>query len=127
MSAPILQLPSDPWNELWRSFQFSLKAEQVSPRTLRTYTEAGEQFYAFLRDHDLPSDPKQVTKRHCERFLVFLAEERKAKPATLRARFSALRRFFKWAEDEHEIDQSPMIRMHAPNVPEDAPPVLTEN
>jgi site-specific recombinase XerD len=112
---------------LWESFVRSLRADSASPRTLEVYNEAGRQFHAFLTGRHLPTDAAAITKREVEEFLIWLREVRLAKPATVRARFSALRRFFNWAVDEEEITHSPMARMHGPKVEEPPPAVLSED
>ncbi len=126
-----LQVLSDPqinpWPVLWESFERSLRADGASMQTLRMYREAGGQAHAYFAERGLPTDPQHVEKRHVESWLVYLREEREVKPATLSARFSALRRFFMWLEAEGEIALSPMVRMKAPKVEVVAPDVLTDD
>jgi site-specific recombinase XerD len=59
--------------------------------------------------------------------LIWLRTERQAKPATIRARYSTMRRFFRWLIEEGEMEHSPMERMHGPKVEEPPPAVLTED
>src|SRR5437588_5607058 len=95
MAAKMQVLPdpiSDPWPVLWESFERSLRASDASPRTLDVYREAGRQAHAFFEERGLPTDPAIVEKRHVEEWLIHLRERRKVMPATLSARFSALRR-----------------------------------
>ena len=132
-SVRILADPAiDPWPVLWESFERSLRADNASPRTLDVYREAGRQFHRFLSERSRPTDPSQSPKRDVEEFLIWLRESpmlrtgRPAMPATVRARFSALRRFFNWLEAEEEIEHSPMTRMHGPKVEEPPPAVITE-
>jgi len=130
MAAKLSVLPDpkvDPWPVLWESFERSLRADGASPLTLRMYREAGGQAHAFFAERGLPTDPVAVEKRHVESWLIYLREERRVKPATLSARFSALRRFFTWLEAEGEIALSPMVRMKAPTVEVVAPAVLTDD
>jgi len=47
-------------------------------------------------------------------------------PRTAFVTFKSLQQFFKWAMEEGEIRRSPMERMKAPSIPDDPPPVLTE-
>jgi site-specific recombinase XerD len=89
------------------------------------YREAGDQAHVFLRARGFPTDPTRIEKRHVENWLIYLREERNAKPATIAARFSALRRFFTWLEAEKEIELSPMVRMKTPAADVLAPEVLT--
>jgi site-specific recombinase XerD len=116
----------DPWPVLWQSFERSMRADNASPRTLDIYRDGADLFYAFQRERGWPTDPARIEKRHVEDFLIWLRDERRAKPATVRARFSTLRRFFNWCIEEGEIEASPMQRMHGPRVEEPPPPVLSE-
>jgi site-specific recombinase XerD len=95
-------------------------------QTLTIYGEAGRQFHDFQIARHSTIDPAAIEKVHVENWLIYLREERDAKDATIRARFSALRRFFNWCVEEGEIEHSSMDRMHAPRVDEPAPGVLTE-
>jgi site-specific recombinase XerD len=91
------------------------------------YREAGGQAHAYFAESAMPTDPALIQKAHVEAWLIYLREERMVKPATLSARFSALRRFFTWLEAEGEIVLSPMVRMKAPKVEVVAPNVLTDD
>jgi site-specific recombinase XerD len=93
---------------------------------LEIYREAGRQFHDFLVERHFPIDASRIEKLHVENWFIYLREERAAKDATIRARFSALRRFFNWCVLEEEVAVSPMVRMRAPRVDEPAPDVLTE-
>jgi site-specific recombinase XerD len=126
----IVQLsdPTDPWYQLWSSFERGMRADSniTSRRTLEIYAEAGRQFHDFQIARHSTVDPARIEKLHVENWLIHLREERDAKESTIRARFSALRRFFNWCVDEGEITTSPMVRMKAPRVDEPAPGVLTD-
>jgi site-specific recombinase XerD len=129
MRHPISVLPdpvSDPWPVLWSSFERSLRADNASRRTLEIYADGGCLFHAWLSETNRPTDPTLIRKEHVEDFLIWLREHRGAKPATVRARFSTLRRFFNWCVDESEIEHSPMARMHGPKVEEPPPAVMSE-
>ena len=124
---------SDPWPALWASFERGLRAgsavkdgQPASPRTLDTYRDGADIFYAYLQEKKWSTDPAQLEKSHVESFLIWLRIVRHAKPATVRARFSTLRRFFNWCVEEGEIEHSPMQRMHGPKVDEPPPAVLTD-
>jgi site-specific recombinase XerD len=130
MATKLLVLPDpnvDPWPVLWESFERSLRADGGSPLTRRMYREAGDQAHAYFAERGLPTDPQQIEKSHVQEWLIYLREERMVKPATLSARFSALRRFFTWLEEEGEIAQSPMLRMRGPKVEVTPPQVLTDD
>ena len=73
-----------------------------------------------------PTHPRTITKSQIEDFLIWLRVDHVAKPATVGARFSALRRFFNWCVEEKEIEHSPVQRMRGEEVPESEAPVLTD-
>jgi site-specific recombinase XerD len=48
------------------------------------------------------------------------------KPNTANNRYRGLQQFFKWCEEEGEVKESPMARMKPPRVPEETPPIRSE-
>jgi len=112
---------------LWASFELELLGEQgASPATLRTYRESARQFVAWLQAQGRRTEPALIERDDVQGFLGSL-RDRGAKPATVRVRFSSLRRFFNWAEEEEELQRSPMHRMHGPKVDEPPPEVLSDD
>jgi len=110
---------------LLNSFLRGLRAENCSKRTIETYGEAVRQFYRFLQEKGMPSDPPdRVTREYVESFITELLA--KWKPATASNRYRALHRYFKWLVEEGEMKDSPMARMRPPRVPEQPPEVLTD-
>lgn len=121
----VVELPeAEPWHILWASFERALRAENRSAHTIEGYAESGKQFFNFQAGRFSTTDPREITKAHAEDFLIFQREQGR-KNATVRARFSALRRFFNWLVSEEEITHSPMARIHAPVDNPVAPDVLT--
>jgi len=106
------------------SFIRSLRAQNVSDRTVETYSEAVSQLATYLVEMRMPVRPEDITREHVESFIGHLLK--KWKPATASNRYRALQRYFKWLVEEGEIKGSPMIHMKPPRVPEQPPPVLTE-
>lgn len=110
---------------LVRSWQKSLRARNLSPRTVVTYVESATQLVDFLAADRRPLDPKGIRRDDITDFVAHLAETRSASTASVRYR--ALQQFFAWMVDEEEIAKSPMERMKAPLVPEKPVPVLSED
>lgn len=106
---------------LARSFERSLKAQNLSPATIRVYTSSVAQLADFLADRGMPLSVANITREHVEEYLTDLLERRA--PATAATRYNGLRAFFAWLVEEGEIAHSPMARVKAPVVPE-APPAL---
>lgn len=108
-----------------QSFARHLRAENLSPRTVETYTESARQLTRFLAEKGMPQDVANIRREHVEAFITYLLET--WKPATANNRFRGLQSLFKWLADEGEIRESPMVRMKPPRVPENPPPVLQQD
>jgi site-specific recombinase XerD len=90
----------------------ALRARNLSPATLRNYSESVRQFSAWL---DV-SDPAEVSPTLVTTYLAEVGQTRA--PKTLHSRYTALRLFFDWALDEGEVEAHPMARIKRPTVPE---------
>ena len=109
---------------LARSYERHLRATNKSPMTIKTYMAAIHALGRFLADHGMPTDPTAIAREHVETFVADILS--RAKPATALNRYGALSTFFGWLADEGEIAESPMVRMKPPHVPEEPPPVLSD-
>ena len=124
VSSPSIQASGDIAVNI-QSFTRHLRAENLSPKTIETYTESARQLASFLASAGMPQDVAHITREHIESFITSLLE--RWKPATANNRFRGIQSFFKWLAEEGEIKESPMARMKPPKVPEQAPPVLQES
>ena len=106
------------------SFIRTLRAENLSDRTIETYNEATSQFASFLAEKGMPTNPAHITREYIEDFINHLLE--KWTPATALNRYRGLQRYFGWLVEEGEIKESPMRKMRPPKVPEQPPEVLSE-
>jgi site-specific recombinase XerD len=107
------------------AFQRHLRAENKSPRTIQSYTEAVRRLHDFCSANGMPLEVVNITSEHLE---MFLAEQlERLRPASARARFASLRQFFAWlaSRDEREIERSPMENLKPPKVPAVPVPVLS--
>jgi site-specific recombinase XerD len=102
-----------------------LRAENLSPNTLKTYREAVDQLERFLVTQGMPTDVGRLTREHVEAFVASLLE--RWKPATASNRYRGLNRFFGWCVEEGEITDSPMGRMRPPRVPIQPVGVLSDD
>ena len=108
------------------SFARHLKAENLAPRTLKTYIEAVGLFGRFLADKGMPTTVANITREHVEAFMGHILE--RWKPATAANRYRSLQQFFRWLEEEGELTSgNPMAKMKPPRVPEEPPDVLRED
>jgi len=106
------------------SFARSLRAANLSERTIQTYTESVRQLAGFLAERGMPADVAKLRREHVEAFIAHLLE--RWKPATAHNRYRGLQAFFRWLVEEGEIRQSPMLNMKPPRLAETPPPVLRE-
>ena len=74
----------------WR---LSLRARNLSRRTITVYLEATNQLERFLITQGMPTDVAAIKREHVESFVVLLNEARSASTAT--NRYRALQQFFK--------------------------------
>lgn len=110
---------------LGKSFHRTLLAENKSPNTVKAYLEALRLFDRFAADNGMPREVANIRREHVEAFIADMLAHRK--PATAHNRYRSLQSFWKWCVSEGEIKTSPMVNMRPPKVPEDPPPVLSED
>lgn len=95
---------------LARSWQRSLRARNLSPKTISGYMESVGQLAAFADGRD------PLARSTIEEFLADLAARRS--PATVSVRYRSLQQLTKWLAAEGELDADPMAPMRPPEVPE---------
>ncbi len=121
-------------SELREDWCRHLRAVNKSVRTIGIYGDAVAEFIGYATEHGLPDDPRKITHRHLESYLVWLAERpntrRPGRPisaAYVSQRYRSLQQWFRWLADvEEEITVSPFVKMSPPAVPEHATPVLSD-
>ena len=123
-SRPIEAVADPSVNEEVLRFTRHLRAENKSDKTIVTYREAVVQLFGHLEERGMPTAPEHVRREHIEDFILALLD--RFKPATASARYRALQVFFKWLVEEDVVATSPMANMKPPHVPEQPPPVLSE-
>jgi site-specific recombinase XerD len=121
---PDAGLPADLRIEL-DSFLLSLEAENLAPKTRRTYGEAVDLLGRFLAERGMPTDPRSIRREHAEAFVA--DQVARWRPNTARNRYLALKRFFDWLAGEGLIEASPMARTRPPRVPEQPVPIVTDD
>jgi site-specific recombinase XerD len=107
------------------SWRLSLEAANLSPRTVRAYTDDGALFVAFLGRQGMPTAAGSITREHVEAFIA--AELERTLPSSAATRYRSLQQLFKWLEDEGEITASPMAKTRPPKIPEKPVPVLADD
>jgi site-specific recombinase XerD len=99
-----------------RSWRRSLRARNLSGKTVSTYLASAEDFRCYLARTGGPGKLAEITREHIESYIGELLGKNSA--ATASVRYRSLQQFFKWAVEEEEIDHSPMERMRPPVIPE---------
>ncbi len=107
------------------SFRRHLRAGNLSPKTIRSYGDGTALFARFLEERGMPTAVPNIRREHIETWLEELLKL--WRPSTARTRYRDLQAFFTWAVDEGEIRESPMARVRPPLVPEEPPPVLSDD
>lgn len=100
-----------------------LRAANLSPRTVQSYSEAARRLSAFLAQRGMPTEVSSIRREHVEAFIEDVLAN--WSPATAAVRYRSLQQVFCWLIDEGEISLSPMARMRPPKVPEQPVAVLT--
>jgi site-specific recombinase XerD len=109
-----------------KSFERHLKPKNLSPRTIKTYMEACNLFARFLEDRAMPRLVANVKREHVEAWLADMLD-RGQTPATAANRYRSISQFFKFLDEDHELPKgNPMTNIKPPIVPEQLPPLLTE-
>ncbi|MFN2490811.1 MAG: tyrosine-type recombinase/integrase [Actinomycetota bacterium] len=103
--------------ELLRQFEYTLRAENYSENTVRSYRDSVTQAI----DHAGGTIPDRAGVRS---YLHRQLETRSASTAVVRHR--ALKAFYRWLVAEGAIGAKPMEGVREPRVPEKPVPVLTE-
>jgi site-specific recombinase XerD len=127
MNTPLRLHPPTPVRSISRlaeSFRYHLRASNLSPSTITTYTYAVADFDAFSAEHEVPQDVRAVERVHVEGYLAHVLEDHA--PATAATRHRGLRAFFRWAEGEGELTSNPMLKVKPPRVPEQPVPIVSE-
>jgi site-specific recombinase XerD len=112
---------------LLESWQLALHRKR--PRTVAHYLAEVDRFAQWLAEHDrpesAPGDLAAVTKRDAE---AWIADQRAQGLSgnTIRNRWVALRSFYRWAEDEQEVAESPLARVVVDRPDTPAPATLTD-
>jgi site-specific recombinase XerD len=106
------------------SWDLSLRAGNKSPRTVQTYLESLRSLDRHLTEAGMPRVVSSIRREHVESWIAALLE--RSKPATASNRYRAAVTFFRRCIEEGELTASPMERMSPPKVPENPPPLITE-
>jgi site-specific recombinase XerD len=108
-----------------RSWKRSLRARNLSAKTVTTYEQSARLFGEFLTEEGGPCNVADIGREHVENFIG--EQLRLRRPATASVRYRSLQQFFKWLLEEEEIEHNPMERMRPPVIPEQEVPILRDD
>ncbi|HXR74019.1 site-specific integrase [Actinocrinis sp.] len=126
----------------------TLRAANKAGNTIDTYTKSVRYLATFLAalpasylsvfpeqaaDGELgepvelapPADIAGITRQHLEAYIA--VEAKRASASTASVRYRALQQFFKWAAGTPILEDSPMVGMSPPIVPEQPVPVIGDD
>lgn len=112
-------------SDLLPSWVRSLRASNLSPRTIESYLLAANQLEQWLTEHEKPTTVDAITADEIRGYLAHVLDTRAS--ATAKQRYASLKQFFKWAIEEDELDTDPMDRVRPPKVVEAPVPVLSDD
>jgi site-specific recombinase XerD len=110
---------------LLTSWRLHLEAANLSARTIRAYTDDGTMFARYLVAQGMPTAAGSIRREHIEAFIA--AELERTAPSSAATRYRSLQQFFRWLDEEGEIDSSPMAKTRPPIIPEQRVPVLADD
>jgi site-specific recombinase XerD len=110
---------------LRESFCRSLVAENKSDATVESYIRAVRLLSEFLQDGGMPSGVVSIRCEHVEAFVTDQIKRHSA--STANTRYRAVQQFFKWLEEEGEIELTPLVNMRPPRMPETLPAILSDD
>lgn len=127
---------ANPFAFLLRSWELSLRSDNKSAETIRSYLRSANLFADYLTDPPPPAkdsdtdpvpavdDVEDIKKAHVQGFVVH--EIARTSASSARSRFLGVQQWLKWLVAEDEITgRSPAEGMSAPQVEDPEVPILT--
>lgn len=118
-------MAEDIHEDLLPSFQRGLRAAGLSPKTVRTHSQALVAFYGWLQSAGIEADESALSRGNIRDYLA--AESERVAVNTLRTRYMGLSRFCRWAVEEEILTQHPMKGMPVPVAPAKPVPLITDD
>lgn len=107
------------------AFARHLLAEGKSDKTVRIYTWAARRLETFLGSRGMPMAVANITREHVEEF--FVGQREQVSPATSNQTFRSLQAFWKYLIAEGEVTDTPLRNMARPTIPDNPPPIVTQD
>jgi len=111
--------------DLLTSWERSLRARNLSERTIDNYLTDATTFSTWLADNAMPTDPMKLNREHVETFIV-ASLSRGLSSSSVASHYRRLQQLFRWLKAEGEITVDPMANMSPPQVTEKPVPILDD-
>ncbi|MEU2799008.1 tyrosine-type recombinase/integrase [Streptomyces sp. NPDC007117] len=124
-----------PFTLLLRSWELSLRSNNRSPETIRSYLRSANLFADYLTDPPPPAkdsemdpvpavdDVLDIKRAHVQAFVVH--EIARTSASSARSRFLGVQAWLKWMVAEEELDRSPAEGVKAPTTEAPEVPILS--
>jgi site-specific recombinase XerD len=123
MPAARPQLPPADLDLLHSTWLLQLSAEGKQPKTRRSYGDAVKSFAKYAESQGWEPDLGALTRPHIIEWETYL--QRTSRPSSAATRHRGLLQFCNWLVAEGELDQSPMLGLRPPSIPETVMPMPT--
>ena len=111
--------------DLQRSFLRHLRAEGLSPNTLRLYGQAVTFFSRWLESEGREATVDEMNRAAIREGLAVISDTHE--PGTVKVRYRGLYRFCGWLVDEDELPNNPMNTLSQPTLKAKPVPVISDD
>lgn len=111
-------------DQMAEDFERNLRARNLAANTIKTYRAAVDSLAHHLHTHHQPTDVADVRREHLEEYIA--AQLARWRPSTANNRYRGLQQFWRYLEDEGEIDVTPMAKMTPPMLLEVPVPIVPD-
>jgi site-specific recombinase XerD len=111
--------------DLQRSFLRHLRAEGLSPNTLRLYGQAVTFFSRWLESEGREATVDEMNRAAIREWLAVISDTHE--PGTVKVRYRGLYRFCGWLVDEDELPSNPMNTLSQPTLKAKPVPVISDD
>lgn len=99
--------------------------KRYSPHTIRSYQNDLDQFFSYLSDNDMPSDPGEISSHHIRAWIVSMMDSG-IKPVSVHRKISCMRVFFRYLRKEGAIKSDPLEKVVLPKQKKSLPVFVSE-
>lgn len=106
--------------------QYLQTEKRYSSHTIRSYSNDLDQFFTFLSENDIPSDPAVLTSHQVRAWIVSMMDGGKS-AVTVHRKISCLRVFFRYLRKEGKVKINPLEKVVLPKRKKTLPVFVEEN